>query len=71
MEWRKSSFSGNEANCVEIAWHKSSFSGNEANCVELAWSGAGVAVRDSKSPATRIDVPAGALARLLGTVTQS
>jgi hypothetical protein len=35
--WRKSSRSGDEGNCVELAWRKSSYSGNEGNCVELAW----------------------------------
>ncbi|MGQ0841500.1 DUF397 domain-containing protein [Actinokineospora sp.] len=63
--WRKSSRSGNEGNCVEIAWRKSSYSMNEGNCVEIAWrkssrSGdesncvelANIgAVRDSKNPA--------------------
>lgn len=35
--WRKSSFSGDEGNCVELAWHKSSHSENGGNCVELGW----------------------------------
>jgi hypothetical protein len=55
--WRKSSYSGNSANCVEIAagivvgpWHKSSYSGNEGNCVEVAASAKQVAIRDSKNP---------------------
>jgi hypothetical protein len=37
--WRKSSFSGGDANCVEIAlgsWRKSSLSGVDSNCVEVA-----------------------------------
>jgi uncharacterized protein DUF397 len=50
--WRKSSYSGNEGNCVEVApmWRKSSYSGNSANCVEVAASAEKVAVRDSKNP---------------------
>jgi uncharacterized protein DUF397 len=36
-EWRKSSFSGENTNCVEIAWRKSSFSGGNTNCVEIGW----------------------------------
>jgi hypothetical protein len=47
--WRKSSFSGPDSNCVEIAFgtrRESSFSG-EANCVGLAF---GAGVRDSKYP---------------------
>lgn len=50
MTWRKSSFSTNASNCVEVAWRKSSFSGNVSNCVEVAFPGA-VAVRDSKNTA--------------------
>jgi hypothetical protein len=36
--WRKSSYSGSEANCVEVGaipWRKSSYSGSEADCVEV------------------------------------
>jgi hypothetical protein len=69
--WRKSSFSGNDANCVEIGygWRKSSFSGNDSNCVELAWAGAEVGIRDSKNPgAGHVTISAGAFARLIDTV---
>ena len=55
--WRKSSRSGNEGSCVELAWRKSSYSANESNCVELSPAGA---VRDSKNPAgprLRVDLP--------------
>lgn len=45
--WRKSSHSGDEGACVELAWRKSSRSGNESACVELAYPGA---IRDSKNP---------------------
>lgn len=46
--WRKSSHSGEETNCVEVGWRKSSYSGEEGDCVEV---GAGVdlvGVRDTK-----------------------
>ena len=49
--WRKSSCSGAESNCVEVAWRKSTRSGDEGNCVELSNTGA---VRDSKNPAGAI-----------------
>lgn len=61
--WRKSSYSGNEGACVEIAWRKSSYSANEGACVEVASTGA---VRDSKNPigpSLRVD-----LSTLLTTV---
>lgn len=38
MQWRKSSFSGNNGSCVEVAWIKSSFSANNGDCVEVAWT---------------------------------
>jgi hypothetical protein len=51
--WRKSSFSGNQAQCVEIGftWRKSSFSGNESNCVEIGHGRQAVGIRDTKDPA--------------------
>jgi uncharacterized protein DUF397 len=51
--WRKSSYSGSQSNCVEVAvvWRKSSYSGTQTNCVEAAEFGHVVAVRDSKDPA--------------------
>ncbi|MFD9896104.1 DUF397 domain-containing protein [Amycolatopsis sp. NPDC059027] len=37
--WQKSSYSGGDANCVEVgAWQKSSHSTDQANCAEVsAW----------------------------------
>ena len=52
--WRKSSYSGQQGNCVEVAqaaWRKSSHSGPEQNCVEVAdRQSALIGVRDSKDP---------------------
>jgi hypothetical protein len=47
FRWRKSSRSGSQTNCVELAWRKSSRSAAQTDCVELANTGA---VRDSKNP---------------------
>ena len=35
--WRKSSYSGNGADCVEVGWHKSSHSNGANACVEVGW----------------------------------
>ena len=58
FRWRKSSFSGQTGECVELgaAWRKSSLSGATGDCVEVAHVGA---VRDSKNPggpALRVDL---------------
>ncbi|MDG4795309.1 DUF397 domain-containing protein [Micromonospora sp. WMMD1082] len=56
MTWHKSSHSGTDTDCVEVAevpataWRKSSRSGTDTNCVEVAELTRAVAVRDSKDP---------------------
>jgi hypothetical protein len=49
-EWRKSSYSGYNGNCVEVAaqWRKSSHSVLNGACVEVAEDDGLVQVRDSK-----------------------
>lgn len=47
--WRKSSFSGDNGDCVEVRWRKSSYSGDNGACVEVDFAET-VAVRDSKNP---------------------
>ncbi|WP_461004154.1 DUF397 domain-containing protein [Streptomonospora sediminis] len=51
----KSSYSGVNGNCVEVApisqsFRKSSHSGHDVNCAEVADLPAGAALRDSKYP---------------------
>jgi hypothetical protein len=52
--WRKSSYSGDKVNCVEVAynWRKSSYSGNKLDCVEVAPTELTVLVRDTKQAGT-------------------
>lgn len=51
MTWRKSSYSGSQANCVEVgtaAWRTSSYSGSIGECVEVGATPTAVVVRDTK-----------------------
>lgn len=51
LTFRKSSYSNQSQNCVEVArYRKSSHSANASDCVEVADLRPGVAVRDSKFP---------------------
>jgi hypothetical protein len=49
-DWRKSSYSATEGNCVEVAldWRKSSYSGAQSECVEVKLSHS-VGIRDTKA----------------------
>jgi hypothetical protein len=58
-EWRKSSFSGGNTDCVEVSWRKSSFSDGNTDCVEVAVAPDHAGVRDSKNTAIpALDFPA-------------
>ncbi|MFI6640574.1 DUF397 domain-containing protein [Streptomyces sp. NPDC050504] len=54
--WRKSSYSGDQGDCVECApfgtaaWRTSSYSADQGQCVEIAAQPCRIAVRDSKNP---------------------
>ncbi len=51
LNWFKSSYSGEEGECVEIAvtWTKSSYSGSQGgDCIEVAACPHAIHVRDSK-----------------------
>ncbi|MET9794993.1 DUF397 domain-containing protein [Nocardiopsis alba] len=55
LVFRKSSHSGRDQNCVEVAqipttFHKSSHSAQGQNCVEVAGLPSAAAIRDSKHP---------------------
>jgi hypothetical protein len=49
--WRKSSYSGGNTDCVEVDWRKSSYSSGNTDCVEVAHGAGAVGVRDSKNVA--------------------
>jgi hypothetical protein len=69
VSWRRSSFSTDASNCVEIGWRKSSAS-TSTNCVELAIQAEQVAVRDTKNTSGPVlTVPTATWQRLLANVT--
>jgi hypothetical protein len=50
--WRKSSYSGSQAECVEVAaWRKASYSGSQADCVEVADTTDLILIRDTTNRA--------------------
>ncbi|MGI8309771.1 DUF397 domain-containing protein [Saccharopolyspora hattusasensis] len=48
INWRKSSYSGSQSECVEVGWRKSSRSAGQGNCVEVGGGPGIVGVRDTK-----------------------
>ncbi|MFD9890580.1 DUF397 domain-containing protein [Amycolatopsis sp. NPDC059027] len=64
--WHKSSYSGSQTNCVEVAWFKSSHSGSQGGCVEVAVAPGIVGVRDTKDrQGGTLTVPAAAWSAFL------
>lgn len=63
--WRKSSYSADQGDCIELAWRKSSYSGDQGDCVELAHTATSGAIRDSKNPGgDHLEVPLTSLVAL-------
>lgn len=62
-QWRKSSYSGDAGNCVNvaIAWRKSSYSADAGNCVNVAAHGNGIALRESDDPSVILTTTPAAL----------
>ncbi|MCX4906532.1 DUF397 domain-containing protein [Streptomyces sp. NBC_00878] len=79
LDWFKSSYSGGEGECVELAvqWTKSSYSGSEGECVEIAVAQtaatpATIHIRDSKTPTSAtLKVAPAPWATFLGHVAAS
>ncbi|WP_329052168.1 DUF397 domain-containing protein [Amycolatopsis sp. NBC_01488] len=71
--WRKSSYSSDQANCVEVtAWRKSSYSTNDSNCVEVAAISAAVSIRDTKDrEGGHLTVPAPAWAAFVSSASRT
>jgi hypothetical protein len=73
LEFRKSTYSAQDQNCVEVAqipttFRKSTHSGRDQNCVEVGSLLCGAALRDSKHPdAGHLPFPKGEWASFLTT----
>jgi hypothetical protein len=52
LAWFKSSYSGSEGECIEVAlsWRKSNYSDGEGECLEVALTPTTIHIRDSKTP---------------------
>lgn len=50
IQWRKSSFSQGNGNCVEVGWAKSSFCRNASSCVEVRGDADAIYLRESDDP---------------------
>ncbi|MEU4666784.1 DUF397 domain-containing protein [Amycolatopsis sp. NPDC023774] len=69
LDWRKSSYSSNGGDCVEVGWLKGPYSLNAGDCVEVA-TGREVRVRDTKDrEAGHLTVPAVAWRELLSRLS--
>lgn len=55
--WRKSSYSGVQSECVEVAldWRKASYSGAQSECVEVGWRKASYSATEGNCVESRLD----------------
>ncbi|MFD5386267.1 DUF397 domain-containing protein [Streptomyces sp. NPDC021218] len=62
-QWRKSSYSANSSNCINVAadWRKSSYSADAGNCVDVAASDRAVLLRESDDPSVILTTTPAAL----------
>ncbi|WP_253209363.1 DUF397 domain-containing protein [Streptomyces niphimycinicus] len=62
-QWRKSSYSANSSNCINVAaeWRKSTHSGDAGNCVNVAASDRAVLLRESDDPSVVLTTTPAAL----------
>ena len=72
-DWRKSTYSNGQAECVEVAtWRKASYSNSSGACVEVGKAAAAVLVRDTTNRSgVTLTVPAPAWRALLAEVRAS
>jgi hypothetical protein len=73
LAWQKSSFSGEAANCVNVAavddtWQKSSYSSEGGNCVNLMAADHTLRLRESDTPDVVLTTTPTALAALLASI---
>ncbi|SEF35433.1 protein of unknown function [Amycolatopsis pretoriensis] len=56
-DWRKSSYSGTQSECVEVAfdWRTASYSATEGNCVEVGWRKASYSGAQSECVEVKVD----------------
>lgn len=50
IQWRKSSYSQGNGNCVQVGWTKSSFSNGSSACVEVRGDDDAIYLRESDDP---------------------
>ncbi|AQA12581.1 DUF397 domain-containing protein [Streptomyces malaysiensis] len=69
-DWRKSSYSGDSSNCINVAadWRKSTHSADAGNCVGVAASDLAVLLRESDEPGILLTTTPAALRAFIQAV---